>query len=80
MGFRKPDLEQAYSVIRTMATEIRSPYNDGFTTFTCKQELYQLKCWLEDVYDDLPAHNGEEVWEQERMIQILQKKPKNAST
>lgn len=80
MGFRKPDLEQAYSAIRTMASEIRSPYNDGFTTFACKQELYQLKCWLEDIYNDLPNHAGEEVWEQERMIQILQKKPKNVST
>lgn len=80
MGFRKPSLEDAYQAIRTSCTEIKSPYNDGFTGYACKQELYQLKCWLEDVYEDLPTFDGEQQWEQERIVQILKTKPKNDHT
>lgn len=75
MGFRKPTLEDAYAAIRTSAMEINSPYNDGFTGFACKQELYQLKCWLEDIYNKLPEFDGEDKWEQDRMIQILKQTP-----
>jgi hypothetical protein len=32
-----------------------------------------LKCWLEDEYNRLPTFVGEEKWEQERLIQVLQK-------
>lgn len=76
MGFKKPSLEDAYSAIRTALIEIKSPYNDGFTGLYCKKELYQLKCWLEDIYEELPNFSGEEEWEQERIVQILKKKPK----
>lgn len=73
MGFRKPNLDDAYSAIRTSLVEIKSPYNDGFTTIHCKQELYQLKCWLEDQYNDLPTFEGEEKWEQQRIVDILKR-------
>jgi hypothetical protein len=73
MGFRKPDIESAYSVVRKSLVEIRSPYNDGFTGYSCKHELYMLKCWLEDEYKALPTFAGEEEWEQERLVQILKK-------
>jgi hypothetical protein len=73
LGFRKPNLEDAYSAIRTSLVEINSPLNDGFTGSHCKQELYLLKCWLEDSYDQLPTFQGEELWEQERIVQILKK-------
>jgi len=59
--------------IGRMITEIHSPYNDGWTASGCKQELYQLKCYIEDAYKDLPTFVGEEKWEQERLIQLLQK-------
>ena len=74
MGFRKPSMEDAYSALRTLLLEIRSPYNDGFVASGCKQELYQLKCWLEDQYDTLPTFVGEDEWEQERLVQILSKR------
>lgn len=77
MGFKQPSLDDVYSTVRKMASEINSPYNDGFTGLHCKQELYKLKCWLEDLYDDLPNFTGEEEWEQDRIIQILKKRPKN---
>ena len=50
MGFQKPNIDSAYSAIRTSLSEIHSPYNDGWTSSSCKQELYLLKCWLEDEY------------------------------
>ena len=73
MGFRQPDLGSARMAIGASLVEIRSPYNDGYTSFACKHDLYLLKCWLDDVYNDLPTFTGEEQWEQERLIKILKK-------
>jgi hypothetical protein len=73
MGFRKPNLDDARSAIRTSLVEISSPYNDGWTSSACKHDLYVLKCWLEDEYSRLPTFQGEETWEQERLVQILKK-------
>jgi hypothetical protein len=73
MGFKKPALENAYSAIRSSLREIYSPYNDGWTASACKQELYVLKCWLEDEFKELPTFVGEEKWEQERLVKILKK-------
>jgi hypothetical protein len=74
MGFRKPDIKSAYSAIRTSLGEIHSPYNDGWTSSSCKHELYMLKCWLEEEYNKLPKFVGEELWEQERVVDILRNK------
>ena len=71
MGFKKPNLDTAREAIRTSLAEIHSPYNDGWTSSACKQELYMLKCWLEDEYNQLPHFVGEEKWEQERLIEKL---------
>jgi len=71
MGFRKPDYAVIKDALRKIMGEIHSPYNDGFTSSYCKQELYMLKCWLEDEYDKLPTFIGEEQWEQDRIVQIL---------
>jgi hypothetical protein len=73
MGFRKPSLDDARSAIRTSLVEIHSPYNDGWTSSACKHDLYVLKCWLEDEYSRLPTFQGEEKWEQERVIAMLKR-------
>ena len=73
MGFRQPDLDSAKQAIRKSLGEIHSPYNDGFVQRSCKQELYMLKCWLDDEYKKLPTFTGEELWEQDRLINILKK-------
>ena len=73
MGFQKPDLDPARASILKSFGEIYSPYNDGWIQSSCKHELYMLKCWLEDEYRRLPTFVGEEKWEQERLIQVLQK-------
>lgn len=73
MGFRKPDLSEAYQAIRHSIGEITSTMNDGFTGSHCKQELYLLKCWLDDEYAKLPTFDDEDKWEQERIVQILKR-------
>jgi hypothetical protein len=73
MGFQKPNIESVYSTIRTSLGEIHSPYNDGWTSSSCKKELYLLKCWLEIEYNQLPTFAGEEAWEQNRILEILKK-------
>jgi hypothetical protein len=71
MGFRAPDLDSAQQAIRKSLGEIHSPYNDGWTQRSCKEELYMLKCWLEIEYSKLPTFVGEETWEQNRILEIL---------
>ena len=73
MGFQKPNLSIARETISKSLLEINSPYNDGFTSSYCKQDLYMLKCWLEDEYNRLPKFLGEEEWEQTRLVQILKR-------
>ena len=73
MGFSRPGLEGARIVIQQSLAEIHSPYNDGFVQSSCKEQLYLLKCWLEDEYARLPTFVGEEIWEQERLVKILKK-------
>jgi hypothetical protein len=32
-----------------------------------------LKCWLEEEYSQLPKFVGEELWEQEQIVEILKR-------
>ena len=73
MEFQKLNLELAYRAIGASLIEISSSYNDGWTASACKHDLYLLKCWLEDRYDQLPTFVGESEWEQERLIEKLKK-------
>ena len=73
MGFAKPDLRSAQIAISASLIEIRSPYNDGWTSASCKKELYLLKSWLDDEYKKLPKFFEEDQWEKERLIEILKK-------
>jgi hypothetical protein len=73
MDFHKPNIALVYDAIRASLGEIHSPYNDGWTSSSCKKELYLLKCWLEDEYYKLPTFVGEELWAQERLVEILKK-------
>ena len=73
MGFRQPNLASARLEIGKCIGEIHSPYNDGWTSSSRKQELYMLKCWLDAEYKDLPTFVGEEQWEQNRILEILKK-------
>ena len=73
MGFKQPNLASARNEIGKCLGEIASPYNDGWTQMSCKQELYMLKCWLEVEYSKLPTFAGEEKWEQNKILEILKR-------
>lgn len=79
MGFAQPSLSSAESEIRRCIREINSAYNDGWTQMSCKHQLYQLKCLLDDVYPTLPVFVGEEAWEQQRLVNILKRRETNRS-
>lgn len=75
MGFIKNwDINDIANQLHRMGIEISSPYNDGYTASTCKQELYQLKCLIEDIYRKLPTFAGEDEWEKERVAELLKRK------
>jgi hypothetical protein len=48
--------------------EICSPYNDGYTTWELKKELYDIKWLLEEMLKRQPTFTDEEEWltEQEK--------------
>ena len=73
MGFRQPDYAVIKDALGKIMGEIHSPYNDGWTASSCKHELFMLKCWLEDRYKELPTFVGEELWEQQRILEILKR-------
>ena len=75
MGFRQPPgADSIISMLRTLAAETRSSYNDGWTARGCKHELYLVKCYLDDVYKQLPTFQGEEEWEKERVAELLKRR------
>lgn len=74
MGFQKRwDVIQIKQALGAIMSEVRSPYNDGFTAMSCKHDLYVLKCFIEDHYNDLPKFTGEDEWEQQRIVNTLKK-------
>ena len=56
-----------------MSSAVRDSRNDGWTASGCKHELYQLKCFIDDIYRDLPTFVGEEQWEQQRLVDIMKR-------
>ena len=75
MGFRQPsNADSIISMLGTLAAEARSGYNDGWTASSCKHELYRVKCYLDDVYKQLPIFTDESEWEKERVADLLKRK------
>jgi hypothetical protein len=76
MHLKKKDWDVADIVrqLRSIHRQANSPYNDGFTGSGCKQDLYQLKCIIEDLYDDTPTFANEEEWHRQRTMDLLAKK------
>ena len=46
--------------ISACAAQVSNTYNDGFTSWHCKQDLLQVKYMLDDMLKDLPKFSGEE--------------------
>ena len=77
MGFRKPDLLTAEVNIHMAMSEANSRFNDGFTQFEIKKDLYKLKWILDDYFAKALKFTGEEEWVeqmlQKRVWEILKK-------
>ena len=78
MGFKKPlELSTVVYQISAAGRELNSPYNDGFTQWEIKKELYYIKFLLDDIIERSGTFNGEEEFLKEefqkRMINILKR-------
>ena len=76
MGFKKNwEVGDITSQVHSLAREISSPYNDGYTQWHCKQDLYQIKEVIDAAIRNSPTFAGEQEWLQEqekkRIIKIL---------
>ena len=77
MGFKKSwDVADISHQIHSLARECASAYNDGFTAFECKKDLYQLKNIIDRSLSEAPNFGEiEQQWlteqEQKRIIKIL---------
>jgi len=50
MGFRKPiEIDIVVTQLRRAYVELNSPYNDGFTGWEIKRELYEIKFLLDEI-------------------------------
>ena len=60
--------------LRNLASIARNFPNDGYDSKASKHQLYLLKCMIEDLYRELPRFDGEEAWEQQRLIELLRRR------
>jgi len=77
MGFKKGwDVSDIANQIHSLSRECSSPYNDGFTCFECKKDLYQLKQLIDDSLARAPDFGAvEKDWlneqEKKKIVSIL---------
>lgn len=72
MGFKKPiDYNSVHHQLYMAGVELNSPYNDGYTAFEIKKELYKLKWLINDIMKDSPTFSGEDEWIQENEKQQM---------
>jgi len=72
MGFRKPmDYNSVNHQIYMSGVELNSPYNDGFTTFEIKKDLYKLKWMLDAIMKDAPTFSGEDEFLKEHEQKVM---------
>ena len=71
------DYNSVHHQIYIAGVELRSPYNDGYTTFEIKKDLHKLKWLLDEIMADSPTFSGEEEFlkehEQTKMWRTLSK-------
>ena len=77
MGFKKSwEVSDITSQVHSLAREISSPYNDGYTQWHCKQDLYQIKQLVDQALARSPNFGDlEQEWlhtqEKKHIIKIL---------
>ena len=77
MGFKKNwEVGDITSQVHSLAREISSPQNDGYTQWHCKQDLYQIKQLVDQALARSPNFGDlEQEWlqtqEKKHIIKIL---------
>jgi hypothetical protein len=77
MGFKKNwEVGDITSQVHSLAREISSPYNDGYTQWNCKQDLYQIKQLVDQALARSPDFGDlEQEWlqtqEKKHIIKLL---------
>lgn len=77
MGFRKNwDAADIANQLHHLSRECASAYNDGFTAFECKKDLYLIKNIVDKALADAPDFGKvEEAWleeqEKRKILKIL---------
>jgi hypothetical protein len=67
MGFRKPiEANDVKMQLMRAHGAISSTYNDGFTQWELKKELYEVKWLLDEMLKRQPTFSGEEEWLEEQ--------------
>ena len=67
MGFKKPlEVNDVKMQLMKAHGEICSTYNDGFTQWMIKKELYEIKWLLDECLKRQPIFGGEEEWLEEQ--------------
>ena len=54
------NVSELVSQIRKMNVEMTSPYNDGYTAWGIKQDLFMVKFFLDKVITDAPTFGEQE--------------------
>ena len=67
MGFKKPlEINDVKWQLAKTHGEICSPYNDGWTSWELKKELYEIKFLLDEMIKRQPTFTDEEKWLEEQ--------------
>ena len=71
------DYNSIHHQLYIAGVELHSHYNDGYTQFAIKQELYRIKWLLDEIMSDAPTFTGEDEFlkenEQTKMWKTLSK-------
>ncbi len=69
------DVDDLMRQILRIARECNSPYNEGFTAWGLKQDLYNLKFLIDECIRNSPTFADEKQWldeqEKKKLIKIL---------
>lgn len=72
MGFKKPmDYTSVHHQIYMTGVEVNSPYNDGYTAFYLKQDLYRIKWLVDSILKDSPEFAGEDEFLKEHEQKVM---------
>jgi vancomycin permeability regulator SanA len=77
MGFRKPiNYNEIQRQLTSAGVEVSSPFNDGYTSFYVKQDLYRVKWLVDSILEQSPSFAGEEEFIEEHKKDVFWRKLK----